>query len=53
MAKKINKEDIKTVGDLEREFLNNRGHLINKGGRDTRSDKHIATMRKENEKKKK
>lgn len=43
----------KTVGSLERDLGLPPGTFKNKDGRDTRSDKTVAALRKENEKKNK
>ncbi len=40
-----------TVGSLEKRFGLPSGTIRNKNGRDTRSDKKIGTIRKENNKK--
>jgi hypothetical protein len=48
MAKKL--RDDKKVGNLEKDLGLPPGTLRNKGGRDTRSDKKVGTIRKESEK---
>ena len=51
MARKIRSDC--TVGTLEKKLGLPPGTIRNKNGRDTRSDKTIGAIRKENEKKKK
>jgi hypothetical protein len=45
MAKKL--RDDKKVGNLEKDLGLPPGTIRNKGGRDTRSDKMVGTIRKE------
>jgi hypothetical protein len=49
MARKVRSD--KTVGAVEKDLGLSTGAIRNKDGRDTRSDKQLGTMRKEQSKK--